>query len=140
MIRRPPRSTLFPYTTLFRSVSVALFPSLAPNGAAYWFRARLVSGHYDYPPILRGLYVNTVMADNHTTGATPVIVGSSSGEESQHFALVRPPLLNAEVWVQEPEALSKPEWDALFAEFQEASPLDRSEERRVGKECRSRWS
>jgi len=105
-------------------VSVALFPSLAPNGAAYWFRARLVSGHYDYPPILRGLYVNTVMADNHTTGATPVIVGSSSGEESQHFALVRPPLLNAEVWVQEPEALSKPEWDALFAEFQEASPLD----------------
>src|SRR2546422_8463872 len=25
MIRRPPRSTLFPYTTLFRSVSVVLF-------------------------------------------------------------------------------------------------------------------
>src|SRR3712207_8876814 len=28
MIRRPPRSTLFPYTTLFRSV-------LSPSGAAY---------------------------------------------------------------------------------------------------------
>src|ERR1039457_1096374 len=28
MIRRPPRSTLFPYTTLFRSVS---WPSAAPN-------------------------------------------------------------------------------------------------------------
>src|SRR5258708_9293527 len=27
MIRRPPRSTLFPYTTLFRSVSLALFVS-----------------------------------------------------------------------------------------------------------------
>src|SRR3712207_8390230 len=26
MIRRPPRSTLFPYTTLFRSVRVALHP------------------------------------------------------------------------------------------------------------------
>src|SRR5438094_6613322 len=25
MIRRPPRSTLFPYTTLFRSLSVVLF-------------------------------------------------------------------------------------------------------------------
>src|SRR3712207_7328979 len=25
MIRRPPRSTLFPYTTLFRSVFIALF-------------------------------------------------------------------------------------------------------------------
>src|SRR2546429_4318599 len=31
MIRRPPRSTLFPYTTLFRSKSEA---SLAPTGAS----------------------------------------------------------------------------------------------------------
>src|SRR3990172_7196080 len=31
MIRRPPRSTLFPYTTLFRSVLVPLTPPL-PNG------------------------------------------------------------------------------------------------------------
>src|SRR2546422_11280128 len=29
MIRRPPRSTLFPYTTLFRSVCVAMAPALA---------------------------------------------------------------------------------------------------------------
>src|SRR5256885_10769317 len=27
MIRRPPRSTLFPYTTLFRSSRIALLPS-----------------------------------------------------------------------------------------------------------------
>src|SRR2546422_2932182 len=27
MIRRPPRSTLFPYTTLFRSAAVPLLPS-----------------------------------------------------------------------------------------------------------------
>src|ERR1043166_6468504 len=26
MIRRPPRSTLFPYTTLFRSACIAIFP------------------------------------------------------------------------------------------------------------------
>src|SRR5688572_31161812 len=31
MIRRPPRSTLFPYTTLFRSV---FFPALGPAAAA----------------------------------------------------------------------------------------------------------
>src|SRR3990167_400772 len=30
MIRRPPRSTLFPYTTLFRSVSVQIGPSDTP--------------------------------------------------------------------------------------------------------------
>src|SRR6266511_5539059 len=30
MIRRPPRSTLFPYTTLFRSSNAALFKPAAP--------------------------------------------------------------------------------------------------------------
>src|SRR5256885_16548253 len=32
MIRRPPRSTLFPYTTLFRSVAVALELGRAEGG------------------------------------------------------------------------------------------------------------
>src|SRR2546430_3802173 len=32
MIRRPPRSTLFPYTTLFRSAVAALLPALAGPG------------------------------------------------------------------------------------------------------------
>src|SRR3712207_7774852 len=32
MIRRPPRSTLFPYTTLFRSSDVGLGDSIAVNG------------------------------------------------------------------------------------------------------------
>src|SRR2546430_14149061 len=31
MIRRPPRSTLFPYTTLFRSISSSCWPVTAPN-------------------------------------------------------------------------------------------------------------
>src|SRR5258708_10853544 len=31
MIRRPPRSTLFPYTTLFRSVSVVPVPGEIPT-------------------------------------------------------------------------------------------------------------
>src|SRR2546430_9173701 len=40
MIRRPPRSTLFPYTTLFRSQGSELPPALAhdagPLGIAWW--------------------------------------------------------------------------------------------------------
>src|SRR3712207_8039056 len=34
MIRRPPRSTLFPYTTLFRSCSIRVAASLAPSNTA----------------------------------------------------------------------------------------------------------
>src|SRR5690349_22705134 len=30
MIRRPPRSTLFPYTTLFRSLTQSIFANLSP--------------------------------------------------------------------------------------------------------------
>src|SRR3712207_7978370 len=33
MIRRPPRSTLFPYTTLFRSSLAAAFQQIGQNGA-----------------------------------------------------------------------------------------------------------
>src|SRR5689334_24851631 len=33
MIRRPPRSTLFPYTTLFRSEPVHVIDDREPNGA-----------------------------------------------------------------------------------------------------------
>src|SRR2546430_4342584 len=40
MIRRPPRSTLFPYTTLFRSVMVAEHP-IRPSG---WRKRRLIVG------------------------------------------------------------------------------------------------
>src|SRR3712207_8520610 len=35
MIRRPPRSTLFPYTTLFRSCADALLAPLAPDPAPF---------------------------------------------------------------------------------------------------------
>src|SRR5256886_10339785 len=44
MIRRPPRSTLFPYTTLFRSLAVL---ELAQLHAA----APLVVGYWDWLPV-----------------------------------------------------------------------------------------
>src|SRR3712207_7256531 len=34
MIRRPPRSTLFPYTTLFRSIEEKVHPPLCGSGAS----------------------------------------------------------------------------------------------------------
>src|SRR5437868_11939019 len=41
MIRRPPTSTLFPYTTLFRSELAAMPATALPPGP----RGRLLSGH-----------------------------------------------------------------------------------------------
>src|SRR2546422_7760602 len=41
MIRRPPRSTLFPYTTLFRSDFVTVFDGRAPD--------KPVKQRYDWP-------------------------------------------------------------------------------------------
>src|SRR2546422_8649342 len=40
MIRRPPRSTLFPYTTLFRSIS----GSLVPDAGEIVFRGHSIKG------------------------------------------------------------------------------------------------
>src|SRR5690348_17953398 len=34
MLRRPPRSTLFPYTTLFRSASTTLAPGAGPGSVS----------------------------------------------------------------------------------------------------------
>src|SRR5215467_15845718 len=51
MIRRPPRSTLFPYTTLFRSAPRASWPALACRNSPPWSRrsdrksTRLNSSH-----------------------------------------------------------------------------------------------
>src|SRR2546430_8938278 len=41
MIRRPPRSTLFPYTTLFRSLSQERAPRIRGRGAARHVRLSL---------------------------------------------------------------------------------------------------
>src|SRR2546427_2458778 len=43
MIRRPPRSTLFPYTTLFRSVSMqSVGHDIAGTGSSFLFDSSLV--------------------------------------------------------------------------------------------------
>src|SRR3712207_7278972 len=53
MIRRPPRSTLFPYTTLFRSDHSRSRTGLRPHSprkASTWATAELPSPCRSYPP------------------------------------------------------------------------------------------
>src|SRR3712207_9062303 len=95
MIRRPPRSTLFPYTTLFRSVADMRFlpnPHWVPELRPHTGREAAVSDYVMSQP-----------------GAGPFL---------EHFV----PLLV----------------DVSGGYLREGKR--RSEERRVGKECRSRWS
>src|SRR5258707_1777750 len=60
MIRRPPRSTLFPYTTLFRSLEAAAAENSRPASGAYLTRDSVAS-------ISMGLVSVATTADRKST-------------------------------------------------------------------------
>src|SRR3989449_9281636 len=144
MIRRPPRSTLFPYTTLFRSV-VASAAAFALGAVRWGGFLLLFSGVFDMVDgrvARQGSMVTTFGAFYDSTLDR---VG-----ESVLFGGIATYFLRGGVAAQRltPAVL------ACFVALA-ASPLvsytraraeglgltaKRSEERRVGKECRSRWS
>src|SRR2546430_13965915 len=95
MIRRPPRSTLFPYTTLFRS------PPAVGDRAWLMFRFE------NLPEVVLG-------KDDRV-----FLLGGVEGGVAHVEQIVAQGQMRAVL-------LQNAEW--------------RSEERRVGKECRSRWS
>ncbi len=70
---------------------------------AFWLRARLESGSYDLPPVLRAVLVNAVDALNGVT--VEEVIGSSDGSIDQTFKLAAAPILGGpRVWVLEPDA------------------------------------
>src|SRR3712207_9148940 len=107
MIRRPPRSTLFPYTTLFRSIR-NLSPALRRPGETLLIDR---SDEYAFIPLVHEVAVGRIHPDSVRSPIPPLCEGRCG-------------FLRAEV---------------TGVDLAEKA-LDRSEERRVGKECRSRWS
>src|SRR5256884_8234593 len=162
MIRRPPRSTLFPYTTLFRSPSgIDDLETVVLGGllARLDFQGNPVSPGVELAP--RSLVdckrrVDEVAAVlGEPLGAVQGARGLFTAGEREFQRAQRSVVLFAEANQRvDPycalglvvDGPARVEIAVLFHERERvarpvfALRLDRSEERRVGKECRSRWS
>src|SRR5256885_4654042 len=73
MIRRPPRSTLFPYTTLFRSV--------VANGN----RTIHVNGHFDVRAITSQMFVDGIVENFENAMMQPALVRIRSEEHTSEL-------------------------------------------------------
>src|SRR3712207_9038576 len=109
MIRRPPRSTLFPYTTLFRSAWRVLH--LATDADI----GRIVASVPTDRDADDGSQVGPLL--DRIDGPVASFTGDGAYDRDDVHAAV---------------AARHPDADVIVP--------PRSEERRVGKECRSRWS
>src|SRR3712207_9357916 len=108
MIRRPPRSTLFPYTTLFRS----LILYTGKDGVLY--RATNSPGQTPIPmPVTTNIPIKSSKDGQMETTEDKLTTIYALNDDSIYYV--------------------------SFADKDKIYKL-RSEERRVGKECRSRWS
>src|SRR2546430_8352160 len=79
MIRRPPRSTLFPYTTLFRSILSALFPIVNPLGGSPVF-LRLTE---DYPATARRALARQVGVNSFILLIASFLVGTQDRKSTR---------------------------------------------------------
>src|SRR3712207_9155358 len=108
MIRRPPRSTLFPYTTLFRSL-----PELHLCGTEGSLAEKTAQLEASAEPL---------------DGPRGKVLAELAGDLG--------------IWLLPGSVCERGEDGALYNTALAYGPdgtLARSEERRVGKECRSRW-
>src|SRR5438093_7474255 len=68
MLRRPPRSTLFPYTTLFRSHDASIDPLMGGGLIISVFAAAILGGIGSAPGALAGaLIVGVMRSEEHTS-------------------------------------------------------------------------
>src|SRR2546427_11450199 len=133
MIRRPPRSTLFPYTTLFRSI---------PNQTSF-FAGRLVREQFIAAAnVAKSLNVGLPAPIHLAVGAEfrreryQIVQGEPAsyidGGDTTQFG--GPAVAGSQGFPGFTPSDASDHNRTNFAMY------TRSEERRVGKECRSRWS
>src|SRR3989475_9850805 len=144
MIRRPPRSTLFPYTTLFRSV-FKLYDSGQRQAAYLTARQELVERLQPaLAEVNREIYRQA--REFSVQRAFSQVAAIVATERRVLWSIIFLALVAglAASWLIS-RSLARPLNELRHAmAVVGAGDLDhaiaRSEERRVGKECRSRWS
>src|SRR5256886_15284074 len=144
MIRRPPRSTLFPYTTLFRSpLSLEWLPPRLPHRETQLrFLTELFRSVIDKPETTSP---KVLITGEIGTGKT--VLTQRFGMDIQRTArTLKQNLQYIHVNCREFRGslfmILKQVLQKFTPQFPQRgfSSEERSEERRVGKECRSRWS
>ena len=131
MIRRPPRSTLFPYTTLFRSTSVGLSApgcSISELEVQIGLLAERQQFATDTQTGLLGGLFGSITTD---AGGGVVFKSQDVKDES---------VINRGAGSSISNLRSPKRSYTSYGRSAEDLQFLRSEERRVGKECRSRWS
>ena len=136
MIRRPPRSTLFPYTTLFRS-NWLVWHKTNPKPESVKTR-----WNTSYEFVLFFTKSQNYYFDIDSI-RVPYKNKSKFSGSPRHHSLNRSLQIHQETLVNPLGKLPHDFLDDIIetSVSQESGDLKhRSEERRVGKECRSRWS
>src|SRR5256885_14360164 len=163
MIRRPPRSTLFPYTTLFRSRFAANFTRLGfhpgfgltetlpavigrQNAAMMFYTSRRIGGEEAQRMGLADVLVpqDQVRAAAQKLAAeiaenAPLAIAATR-LTMRHGLADRVKAATAHELEQQKRLRATDDFKEGVKAMAERRVPNRSEERRVGKECRSRWS
>src|SRR3712207_9030274 len=127
MIRRPPRSTLFPYTTLFRSVFITGHPS-NQHPVLQVFNDKSWPGFWDSAE--KDRLIGAMVAEPDP-GKQKQLVDEYQGVIWKEMAFIK---CGESFGLRAARKEVKGQVSAAETYYW------RSEERRVGKECRSRWS
>ena len=133
MIRRPPRSTLFPYTTLFRSSAtmpidiVRLAEKYLNNPKRVLIDSDDLSGKGIEQSFL-------VIKDREKQKYLSKFIKENKKGQTIVFCSTKIRTRNVS------RELQKARFHVVSIEGDMSQNKRRSEERRVGKECRSRWS
>src|SRR3989454_1384784 len=133
MIRRPPRSTLFPYTTLFRSLAETQ-AILIENGLRHRIEVRTDGGLRTGRDVVIAALLG---AESYGFGTAALVAIGCDMARQCHLNTCP-----TGIATQKPELRAKVRGtpEQVVAYFTWIAEDVRSEERRVGKECRSRWS